>query len=112
MKIKHMENLANYNEFVGELNEGSGKIDTSGVRKNRMHELLQIPEGEKISSVYKSGRKLAEDLVAALKKEKDVPEKDVRAKAVQMLLFAGNWPKTDAKNSVFDVAARHVKSLF
>jgi hypothetical protein len=47
-----------------------------------------------------------------LKKEKDVPEKDVRAKAVQMLLFAGNWPKTDSKNSVFDVAARHVKSLF
>lgn len=107
-----MENLANYKEFTGELNEGSGKIDTSGVRKNRMHELLQIPEGEKISSVYKSGKKLAEDLVAALKKEKDVPEKDVRAKAVQMLLFAGNWPKTDSKNSVFDVAARHVKSLF
>jgi hypothetical protein len=51
-------------------------------------------------------------LVEALKREKTVPEKDVQAKAAQMLLFAGNWPKTDSKNSVFDVAARHIKSLF
>lgn len=112
MQINQMENLTNYVDFIGHLNEGKKGIDNSGVRKNRMHDLLQIPEGEKISSVYKSGRKLAEDLVAALKKEKDVPEKDVRAKAAQMLLFAGNWPKTDPKNSVFDVAARHVKNLF
>ena len=107
-----MENLANYNKFVGELNEAKKAIDTSGVRKNLMHELLNIPEGKKIDSVYKSGKKLAEDLVAALKREKIVPEKDVQAKAAQMLGFAGNWPKTDSKNSVFDVAARHVKSLF
>lgn len=107
-----MENLSGYNDFIDNINEGKGKIDTSGVRKNRMHELLQIPEGEKISSVYKSGKKLAEDLVSALKKEESVPDKDVRSKAVQMLLFAGNWPKTDSKNSVFDVAARHVKNLF
>jgi hypothetical protein len=109
-----MENLTNYSRVRRRTERGKWKtIDTSGVRKNRMHELLKIPEGDKnIDSVYKSGKKLAEDLVAALKKEKDVPEKDVRAKAVQMLLFAGNWPKTDSKNSVFDVAARHVKSLF
>ena len=107
-----MKNISEYSEFVENINEAKKSIDTSGVRKNLMHELLDIPEDKKISDVYKSGRKLAEDLVAALKKEKDVPEKDVRAKAVQMLLFAGNWPKTDAKNSVFDVAARHVKTLF
>ena len=107
-----MKNISEYSEFVGIINEAKKSIDTSGVRKNRMHELLQIPEGEKRSSVYKSGKKLAEDLVDALKKEEDIPGKDVRSKAVQMLLFAGNWPKTDAKNSVFDVAARHVKSLF
>ncbi len=107
-----MKNLTNYNEFVGELNEGKKPIDTSGVRKNLMHDLLNIPEDKKISSVYKSGKKLAEDLVAALKSKKIVPEKDVQAKAAQMLVFAGNWPKTDAKNSVFDVAARHVKNLF
>ena len=41
-----------------------------------------------------------------------VPKKDIQAKAAQMLAFAGNWPKTDSKNSIFDVAARHVKSLF
>ena len=107
-----MRNLTDYNEFVGELNESKKPIDTSGVRKNLMHDLLNIPEGQKISSVYKSGKKLAEDLVAALKKGKVVPEKDVQAKAAQMLVFAGNWPKTDSKNSVFDVAARHVKTLF
>jgi len=28
-----------------------------------------------------------------------------------MLAFVGNWPN-DPKNSVFDVALRHVKSLF
>jgi hypothetical protein len=107
-----MENLSSYGDFVQNLNEAKKDIDTSGIRKNLMHELLNIPEGEKIADVYKSGKKLAEDLVAALKREKVVPEKDIQAKAAQMLVFAGNWPKTDAKNSVFDVAARHVKSLF
>ena len=107
-----MKNLTDYNEFVGELNEAKKPIDTSGIRKNLMHELLNIPEDQKIDSVYKSGKKLAEDLVAALKRKKIVPEKDVQAKAAQMLVFAGNLPKTDSKNSVFDVAARHVKTLF
>ena len=107
-----MKNISEYSEFVGIINEAKKSIDTSGVRKNRMHELLQIPEGEKISSVYKSGKKLAEDLVHALEQKDVVPKKDIQAKAAQMLAFAGNWPKTDAKNSVFDVAARHVKSLF
>jgi hypothetical protein len=107
-----MENLSSYGDFVQNLNESKKGIDTSGVRKNLMHELLDIPEDKKISDVYKSGRKLAEDLVNALERKNVVPKKDVQAKAAQMLVFAGNWPKTDVKNSVFDVAARHVKSLF
>ena len=107
-----MENLSSYGDFVQNLNEAKKDIDTSGIRKNLMHELLNIPEDKKIADVYKSGKKLAEDLVSALKREKVVPEKDIQAKAAQMLVFAGNWPKTDAKNSVFDVAARHIKSLF
>jgi len=107
-----MRNLTDYSEFVDGLNESKNPIDISGVRKNLMHELLNIPEDQKIGSVYKSGKKLAEDLVAALKREKVVPEKDIQAKAAQMLVFVGNWPKTDSKNSIFDVAARHVNSLF
>lgn len=107
-----MKNLSSYGDFVQDLNESKKDIDTSGIRKNLMHELLGIPEDKKISDVYKSGKKLAEDLVEALKKDKTVPEKDIQAKAAQMLVFAGNWPKTDSKNSVFDIAARHVKSLF
>ena len=106
-----MENLTNYSEFLQIINEAKKPIDTSGIDKGLMHELLNIPEDKKVADVYKSGKKLAEDLVDALKKEEDIPGKDVRSKAVQMLLFAGNWPKTDAKNSVFVVAARLVKSL-
>jgi Asp-tRNA(Asn)/Glu-tRNA(Gln) amidotransferase B subunit len=107
-----MENLSSYGDFVQDLNESKKDIDTSGVRKNLMHELLDIPEDKKISEVYKSGRKLAEDLVRALEMKDVVPKKDIQAKAAQMLVFAGNWPKTDSKNSIFDVAARHVKFLF
>ena len=97
-----MKNLVLYESFTENLNEG---------RKNLMHDLLQIPENKKISDVYKSGRKLAEDLVAAIKKSNIVPEKEVQRKAASMLAFVGNWPN-DPKNSVFDVALRHVKSLF
>jgi hypothetical protein len=107
-----MKNISEYSEFVENINEAKKSIDTSGVRKNLMHELLDIPEDKKISDVYKSGRKLAEDLVHALEMKDVVPKKDIQAKAAQMLAFAGNWPKTDSKNSIFDVAARHVKSLF
>ena len=107
-----MKNLSSYGNFIQDLNESKKDIDTSGVRKNLMHELLDIPEDKKISDAYKSGRKLAEDLVHALEMKDIVPKKDIQAKAAQMLAFAGNWPKTDSKNSIFDVAARHVKSLF
>lgn len=106
-----MKNLTTFENFTSELNESKKSIDTSGIKKGLMHELLGIPEGEKIADGYKSGKKLAEDLVAALRREKIVPEKDVQAKAAQMLVFAGNWPKTDSKNSIFDIAARHVKNL-
>ena len=95
-----------------ELSESfSESLKESRTRKNLMHELLQIPEDKKISDVYKSGRKLAEELVSAIKKSNIVPEKEVQRKAASMLAFVGNWPN-DPKNSVFDVALRHVKSLF
>jgi hypothetical protein len=51
-----MENLFSYNNFVSNLNEAKNSIDTSGIRKNLMHELLDIPEDKKISDVYKSGK--------------------------------------------------------
>lgn len=107
-----MGNLISFSTFFQGLNESKRSIDTSGIRKGLMHELLNIPADKNIADVYKSGKKLAEDLVAALKRDKVVPGKDVQAKAAQMLVFAGNWPKTDSKNSIFDVAARHVKTLF
>jgi hypothetical protein len=107
-----MKNLNSYSIFIESLNESKKDIDTSKIKKGLMHDLLNIPEGKNISDVYKSGKKLAEDLVSAIKSKKIVPEKEVQGKAAQMLVFAGNWPKTDSKNSIFDVAARHVKHLF
>jgi hypothetical protein len=68
-----MENLSSYGDFIQDLNESKKDIDTSRIRKNLMHELLDIPEDEKISDVYKSGRKLAEDLVRALETKNIVP---------------------------------------
>ena len=52
-----MENLTSYGDFIQDLNESKKPIDTSGIRKNLMHELLNIPEDKKISDVYKSGKK-------------------------------------------------------
>ena len=48
-----MENLSSYGDFVQNLNEAKKDIDTSGVRKNLMHELLNIQEGEKIAEKIK-----------------------------------------------------------
>ena len=52
-----MKNLSPYSDFVESLNESKKPIDTSGVEKGLMHELLNIPEDKKISDVYKSGKR-------------------------------------------------------
>lgn len=75
-----------------------------------MHKLLNVPEGDKISSKYTSGRKLAHDLVKALKNSKVVPGKDVKQKAASMLAYAANWP-SDGENSVLDKALKSVKNI-
>ena len=98
-----MENLKLYESFVDELNEGK-------VAKGLMHKLLEVPEGEKISSKYKSGEELAHDLLVAVKKAKIVADKDVRKKATSMLAFAGNWP-SEGKNTVIDKALRAIKKI-
>ncbi len=98
-----MENLKLYESFVDELNEGK-------VAKGLMHKLLDVPEGEKISSKYKSGEELAHDLLIAVKKAKIVADKDVRKKATSMLAFAGNWP-SEGKNTVIDKALRAIKKI-
>ena len=103
--MSRMENLKLYENFKEERSES---INEAKAQKNLMHKLLGIPEDKKISEVYKSGKKLAKDLVDAIKKEKLVPEKDILKKATSMLVFAGNWP-SDKENSIFDIAARSAK---
>lgn len=96
-----MKNLKDFNDFGSSLNEAE---------KGLMHKLLNVPEGDKIASKYKSGEKLAHDLVKAIKKSKIVPQSDVKKKASSMLAYAANWP-SDGKNSVLDKALRAIKGV-
>lgn len=101
-----MENLKLYEQY----SEERKMILESKVKKNLMHDLLGVPEGDKISSVYKSGKKLASDLVNALKSSKKYPLNKIKSKASSMLAFAANWPN-DGENSIFDVALKELKRI-
>lgn len=96
-----MKKIKLFEAFVENINEAE---------KGLMHKLLEIPQDKKISDVYKSGEKLATDLLHAVKSEKIVPLKDVRKKATSMLAFAGNWPN-EGKNSVIDKALKAIKNI-
>jgi hypothetical protein len=75
-----------------------------------MHKLLDIPADKKVSDVYKSPKKLATDLLTAVK-DADIVDKDkVRSKATSMLAFAANWPN-DGDASLFDKALKIIKDV-
>jgi len=97
-----MKNLIVFENFVQKIEEAE---------KGLMHKLLDVPEGDKISTKYKSGKKLAKDLVNALERSKVVPQRDVKQKAASMLAYAANWP-SDGKNSVLDKALKSVNNVF
>lgn len=67
------------------------------VKEGKMTKLLNIPKGKKITDVYTSGKKLAEDLLKAVDGDKK--------KASSMLAFAANVDKTD---NVLDTALRNI----
>ena len=96
-----MKNLMVFENFVQNMDEAE---------KGLMHKLLIVPDADKISSKYSSGKKLADDLVGALERSKIVPKKDVKKKAASMLAFAANWP-SDGKNSVVDKALKAVRNI-
>jgi len=96
-----MKNLIVFENFVQNIEEAE---------KGLMHKLLNVPDEDKISSKYSSGKKLADDLVNALATSKIVPRKDIKKKAASMLAFAANWP-SDGKNSVVDKALRAVRNI-
>ena len=96
-----MKNLMVFENFVQNMDEAE---------KGLMHKLLNVPDADKISSKYSSGKKLADDLVNALATSKIVPRKDIKKKAASMLAFAANWP-SDGKNSVVDKALKAVRNI-
>jgi hypothetical protein len=80
--------------------QNEGKMWVSGVKPNKgaMHKALGLPEDKKVTDVYKSGKKLAEDLVSKVGKKK----------ASGMINFAANADKTE---NIFDVAQKHLSKI-
>ncbi len=97
-----MENLILFESYIETLNEAK-------VKQGLMHKMLNIPADKKIDQVYKSGKKLAHDLLKAVK-ESGVADKNVRKKATSMLAFAANWP-SEGKNTVIDRALKAIKGI-
>lgn len=103
-----MKNLKLYESFV---EERHGELfEKKKVEKGLMHKLLGVPEGKKIGDAYTSSRKLAKDLLLAVKDAGIVPLEEVRSKATSMLAFAANWPG-DGENSLFDKALKAIPSV-
>ena len=74
-----MENIKSFHEFISEKKKWT-KDASKHIHKSKMHRILNIPEGEKISSKYDSGKSLLDALI------KKVGE----AEAVKMVNFAAN----------------------
>lgn len=102
-----MKNIELFESFSEDRNSA---INEAKAEKNLMHQLLGIDKNKNIKDVYSDSKKLAKDLVEALKKDKRFKKEDIGKKATSMLFFAGNWPK-DGENSVFDKAANEVKNF-
>jgi hypothetical protein len=69
------------------------------VEAGKMKKLLDIPEKDNVIDHYKDGKKLAKDLIKALKGDE--------AQAKKMLGFAAN---VDPKNNVLDVAYKSIET--
>lgn len=103
-----MENIKIFEEFVNEKYEVLN--EKKKAEKGLMHKLLGVPDSKKVSDVYSSSRKLAKDLLLAVKDAGIVPMEEVRSKATSMLAFAANWPN-DGDNSLFDKALKAIKTI-
>jgi hypothetical protein len=92
-----IESLSDGFEVLFEAEEWAQKAHA---KKGKMHELLGVPEDEKITDHFKNGKSLAEKLLNALNGDKK--------KASSMLAFAAN---ADASNNVLDAALHHIKKM-
>ena len=93
--------MSKFNELYKEiLNEAEKWAQDVDVKKGKMHRLLNVPSDKKIIDVYKSGKKLAQDLLNAVNGDKK--------KASSMLAFAAN---VDPTNNVLDTALHAIKTL-
>jgi DNA-binding transcriptional regulator GbsR (MarR family) len=87
--VKTFESFINEEKWVADVEPKKGK----------MHKLLNIPEEKKVSDVYTSGKKIAQDLLDATGDRKE---------ATSMLAFAANTNKED---DIFDKALKIIKNL-
>ena len=102
--------MKNLNLFENFSEERNSAINEAKAEKNLLHQLLGINKGKNIKDVYSDSKKLAKDLVEALKKDKRFKKEDIGKKATSMLFFAGNL-HNDGENSVFDKAENDVKDF-
>ena len=103
-----MGNIKLFEEFVNERSEELN--EKKKAEKGLMHILLGVADGKKITDVYSSSRKLAKDLLLAVKDAGIVPTEEVRKKATSMLAFAANWP-SDGDASLFDKALKAIPGI-
>ena len=92
-----VESLTDGFEAIFESEKFAQKADA---KKGKMHKLLGIPEDEKVTDHFKSGKALAEKLLKAVDGD--------HKKAAGMLAFAANVDKT---NNVLDAALKHLKKM-
>lgn len=91
-----LEKMFNYSKSLFE----SKKLisDTAKPKKNKMHSILGIDKDKKISDIYTSGKKLAEDLVKKVGKKK----------TSSMLAFVANINKEE---NIYDKALRALDKI-
>ena len=82
------------------INEGKKWVGKVKPKRGKMHDVLNIPAVETISSKYTSGASLAKALLRAVNGDEK--------KASSMLAFAANADKTD---NVLDAALHYMKKI-
>lgn len=92
-----MKTIKKFDDFINE-NKINERLSDVKIKKGKMHKILGIPEDKEIEDVYKSGSKLAKDLVNKVGKKK----------ASSMINFAAN---INSSNNIFDDAQKSLENI-
>jgi hypothetical protein len=100
--MENLKNLISFKEFSLEINENKNSGDLG---KSFMDRVLGITGDKKIEEIYKnSPRKLAKDLLLAIKRTRMLHPGEIRRKAQSMIeldLFSKTWPSRKRVRNLF-----------